>query len=263
MEVRDVGRVAAIGRYPVKSMQGEQLDRAEVGPAGIDGDRHWAVRDRQTGEVLSAKREPRLMMASARMVDGDVEIDLPGHGTLRGEDPGLAGILSEWLGRKVALERATAATEGFYGFQLDGDEAAEVLDFPVMDGSFFDLAAVHLLTTASLRTAAELEPGVDWDVRRFRPTFLLEVDGDGYVEDGWTTEVVLGGVTCEVIMPTIRCAMPMQEQPGLSAAPTLMPALKAGHNSLLGLYLGVTHPGQVNVGDRVKVDSTKNLLRTL
>jgi uncharacterized protein YcbX len=236
-------------------MQGEPLERAEVGPAGIDGDRRWAVRDRRSGEVLSAKREPRLMMASARTVHGDVEIDVPGQGTLRGQDPGLTGLLSEWLGRDVALERATPATDGFYKFQLDGDEAAEVLDLPVMDGSFFDLAAVHLLTTASLRAAAELEPAVDWDVRRFRPTFLLEVEGEGYVEDSWTARVVVGGVTCEVLMPTIRCAMPMREQPGLSRAPALMPALKRGHNSLLGLYLEVTQPGRVTVGDTVKVDA--------
>jgi uncharacterized protein YcbX len=259
MDVREVGRVAAIGRYPVKSMQGEQLDRADVGPAGIVGDRRWAVRDRRSGEVLSAKREPRLMMASARTVDGDIEIDLPGQGKFRGQDPGLDMRLSQWLGRDVALERAVPATEGFYKFQLDGDEAAEVLDLPVLDGSFFDLAAVHLLTTASLRAAAELEPTVDWDVRRFRPTFLLDVDAEGYVEDGWTAGVVLGGVACEVLMPTIRCAMPMRQQPGLSAAPTLMPALKRGHNSLLGLYLEVTQPGQVVVGDSVKVSAPEEV----
>ena len=254
MCVRDVGWVVAIGRYPVKSMQGEQLDRAGAGHAGIGGDRRWAVRDRGSGEVLSAKREPRLMTASARTVDGDVEIDLPGTGIVRGQDPALAGLLSDWLDRDVVLDRATPTTDGYYKFQADGDEAADVVDLPVMDGSFFDLAAVHLLTTASLRAASELDRAVDWDVRRFRPTFLLEVEGEGYVEDGWTAGVVIGGVTCEVLMPTIRCAMPMREQPGLLAAPTLMPSLRAGHNSLLGLYLEVTHPGHVAVGDRAILD---------
>jgi uncharacterized protein YcbX len=255
IRVREVGRVTGIGRYPVKSMQGEQIDRAEVGPAGIDGDRKWAVRDRRTGEVLSAKREPRLLMAAARIADGDVQVDLPGQGTWRGQDPRLSGLLSDWLGRDVALERAGPATEGMYKFQLDGDEAAEVLDLPVMDGTFFDLAAVHLLTTASLRAAAKLDPAVQWDVRRFRPTFLLDVDGEGFVEDSWTERVVVGGVTCAVIKPTMRCAMPMREQPGLVAAPDLMPALKGGHNSLLGLYLEVTQSGQVALGDTVQVET--------
>ena len=251
--MQEVGRLAAIARYPVKSMQGEALQTADVGEGGIVGDRAWALRDRTSGEVLSGKREPRLMLAAARTVGGSVEIEVPELGVHPAGDPHIDAVLSQWLGRDVRLEQATHDTEGLYQFQLDGDESAEVLHLPVMDGSFFDLAPVHLLTSSSLRAAAELEPAVAWDVRRFRPTLLVDVDQEGFMEDGWTGTVTVGGLGCVVLMPTIRCAMPMRPQPGLPAAPTLMPALKRGHNSLLGLYLSVARPGTVVIGDRVSI----------
>jgi uncharacterized protein YcbX len=37
-----VGRVAAVWRYPVKSMAGEQLDAVDVSWHGLTGDRRWA-----------------------------------------------------------------------------------------------------------------------------------------------------------------------------------------------------------------------------
>src|ERR1700722_19165985 len=43
-----VGRVAALWRYPVKSMAGEGLDGAEISWHGLAGDRRWAfIRDGQ------------------------------------------------------------------------------------------------------------------------------------------------------------------------------------------------------------------------
>jgi hypothetical protein len=43
-----VGQVAALWRYPVKSMAAEPLDEAEVSWHGVAGDRRWAfIRDGQ------------------------------------------------------------------------------------------------------------------------------------------------------------------------------------------------------------------------
>src|SRR3954447_21687593 len=53
-----IGRVAAIWRYPVKSMLGEQVDAAEVTGRGVLGDRAYALVDAETGKVASAK-DPR------------------------------------------------------------------------------------------------------------------------------------------------------------------------------------------------------------
>ena len=64
-----VGTVRALWRFPVKSMLGEQLDVVEVGEGGIVGDRAYAVRDRETGKVASAKHPklwPGLLAAGRR-----------------------------------------------------------------------------------------------------------------------------------------------------------------------------------------------------
>ena len=52
---RHVGAVAALWRYPVKSMMGEELNSCEVTGRGFLGDRQFAVVDRATGKVGGAK----------------------------------------------------------------------------------------------------------------------------------------------------------------------------------------------------------------
>jgi len=50
-----VGAVAALWRYPVKSMMGEALNCSEVSDRGLLGDRRFAVVDPATGKVGGAK----------------------------------------------------------------------------------------------------------------------------------------------------------------------------------------------------------------
>ena len=50
-----VGAVAALWRYPVKSMMGEELNSSQVTGRGLVGDRQFAVVDRATGKVGGAK----------------------------------------------------------------------------------------------------------------------------------------------------------------------------------------------------------------
>jgi uncharacterized protein YcbX len=51
----EVGRVEALWRYPVKSMQGECLPRLAVDAGGVRGDRAYALWDHATSRVASAK----------------------------------------------------------------------------------------------------------------------------------------------------------------------------------------------------------------
>ena len=54
-DVRDGGTVKALWRYPVKSMAGAGLEDAPIDEGGISGDRAYAVIDRTSGRVGSAK----------------------------------------------------------------------------------------------------------------------------------------------------------------------------------------------------------------
>jgi len=69
--------VAELWRHPVKSLQGEPLAEAAVENSGLRGDRKWGIVDRETGMVLTARRVPLLLLASARLTRTGVEIALP------------------------------------------------------------------------------------------------------------------------------------------------------------------------------------------
>jgi MOSC domain-containing protein len=68
-------RVAELWRYPVKSLAGERLDRAEVSANGVAGDRVVHVRNAR-GRVLTARTHPRLLALHATLApDGEPWID--------------------------------------------------------------------------------------------------------------------------------------------------------------------------------------------
>jgi uncharacterized protein YcbX len=246
-----VGTVAQLWRYPVKSFQGEQVERLEVGPGGARGDRGLAVVDPAARKVLSAKRWPDLLHASARRDGDDVVLTLPDGSEHVASDPGVHGALSSWLDHDVRLEAPPA--EGVYPMEMHtgmSDEDTPLFDWPGPPGTWLDLADVHWLTTASLAAIAGEHPDGQWDVRRFRPTALIEASRDGFVEDGWA-EVALGPVRSSVLMPTPRCSMPSRAQPGLDRDTAIGTTIRDRHDNNLGLYASITEAGTISVGDTV------------
>jgi hypothetical protein len=89
-----VGSVAELWRFPVKSMKGERLERAQLTEAGLVGDRAYALIDVDTGKVVSAKSVklfPNLLACRAAFIAPPqagrevppVRIDLPDVGNQR------------------------------------------------------------------------------------------------------------------------------------------------------------------------------------
>ena len=67
-----VGTVRALWRFPVKSMLGEELEAADLGEGGVVGDRAYALVDKETGKVASAKHSklwPDLLKCRAAFVE--------------------------------------------------------------------------------------------------------------------------------------------------------------------------------------------------
>ncbi len=113
--------VKEIWRYPVKSIAGERLERSEVGERGLWGDRGWAVRNDETGEIHNAKRFPVLMQCSARYRTPpsedqipEVDITLPDGEALGSDSMRLSTRLSKLMGRPVSLRRLEPATNRKY-----------------------------------------------------------------------------------------------------------------------------------------------------
>src|SRR5438128_1754292 len=99
----EIGQVEAIFRYPVKSMAGEQLQAADVGWHGLDGDRRLALRrlkDRGGFPWLTAGKLPDLLLFTpVRRQNGDAGDELPTH--VRTPDGREIGIFDEELAAEV------------------------------------------------------------------------------------------------------------------------------------------------------------------
>jgi uncharacterized protein YcbX len=247
----ELGTVAQLWRYPVKSFQGETVDELAIGAGGAAGDRILAVVDPAAKKVLSAKRYADLLLASARLDGRRVILTLPDGSEHASDDPGVHAALSDWLGMAVRLEPPPA--EEAYPMEMYtgmSDEDTPLFDWAGPPGSWVDLADSHWVTTSSLATIAGEHPDGRWDVRRFRPNGLIETAAEGYPEEGWGT-FDLGELQVEVLMPTMRCSMPSRAQPSLDRDLAIGTTIRDVNSNNLGVYARVTRSGTVRVGDSV------------
>ncbi|WP_117213863.1 MOSC N-terminal beta barrel domain-containing protein [Allorhizocola rhizosphaerae] len=236
------GTVVALQRYPVKSMLGERLDSAEVTANGIAGDRTHALLDVETGKIASAK-QPRLWRDLLTMSYAEADEE----------------VLSRRLGRRVRLVKE--APDGTY---LDRARPDEVLEQGVdavvgvdrsglAPGTFFDFAALHIITTASLKLVGRS------DFERYRPNVVVETDE---LEYDWVGRSIhIGQATVRVIVPTPRCAVPTLAH---GAWPADTDALRVpsrinrheipgqGMLPCVGVYASVERAGRIALGNEVR-----------
>jgi uncharacterized protein len=249
------GRLLECWRYPVKSMQGERLDEVTIAPRGVEGDRGHALLDAASGRILSAKSVKELLFARVE----DDSVVLPDGTAVALEDPVASKILSEWLGRDVRLATPVEGEQRSYQMTFDPpNDHAEYVDIPAPPGSFRDLAPVHVVTTATLAGCRAERPDLDWDVRRFRPNLLIDIDGPPFIEDTWTGRRLRIGsdVVLEITGPMVRCAMPLRAQPGLERQAELyraMSDLNTRFPNHLGVTASVHTEGRVATGDPVSL----------
>ena len=236
----DVGLVAALSRFPVKSMGGEQLQDVEVTERGLLGDRAYALIDKDTGKVVSAKAVrlfPNLLDCKAAFVEPPrrgrdlppVQILLPNGATVRSDTGEADRALSAYFKRNVTLGRA--APDDFtidqYHPDVEGADPggrrdtvvaqklgaalfAELgMESPVPVGSFFDVFPLSVLTTSTLARLQEVRPESRFDQRRFRMNVIVKTDRPGFVENGWIGhELGLGeGTRISVALLDPRCVM--------------------------------------------------------
>jgi uncharacterized protein YcbX len=251
-------RLVEIARYPVKSLQGELLPGGQIEPDGLRGDRSWGIRDERTGKILTARRAPQLLFAAAALApDGAPLITLPTGATCRGPGVDTDRALSAWLGRPVRLVPAANAPAARAEYFADAtDDASEAIEWTMPEGRFVDAQPLLVLTSASLRTAAGLYPGGDWNVRRFRANLVLDVADEGWVEDAWCGRSVLriGDVLLLPQERCVRCTMVTRPQPGLDEDRDLFRTLARHHDGRFGAWTAVAVGGTVNVGDAAALE---------
>jgi len=254
-----VGHVLRVRWYPVKSMQGEDLPEATFAMAGIPGDRRWGVLDLASGVVISAKREPSMLEATVKASDGEVVITLP-DGSLTGSaDRNVDAALSEWLGRAVRLVAAEGDERATYeiGGSFEDDTHPVVHQWQGPAGTFHDSRPAHLLSTATLDAIKAEHPTGRFEVERFRPNLVVEVDGEGFVEERWIgARLSIGSASFEVVKPTSRCVMTTRPQAGLPRDLDILRTINRVNDGNLGVQLHVAREGSVTVGDAIDLVST-------
>lgn len=279
--------IKEIWRYPVKSMQGEQLDETVLTRGGVPLDRGWALRDEKTQTIVGAKKIGALLNFSARYLEGTnagtgphVEITGPDGTKLRSDDKDIHAHLSDALGQAVTLwplqpadnkdhyrtktKPADPLAELRAVFALEPDEPlpdfsifppdllTELIEFASPVGTYFDAFPLDMLTEASLRHLQTLTPDADLDVRRFRPNILL-ADTENTValaEAEWTGKTLsLGEAHIDAVMECPRCIITTRAQGTLPRDASIMRALVAHTNHSLSTYCNVSKVGKIAVGD--------------
>lgn len=288
----EAGRIMSLWRYPVKSMAGERIAGAEIGTLGLHADRTWAVRDVEHDTTTSAKKLPGLLWCTARYAQPpaadagpgrapEVIVGLPDGREFSSADPGVHRALSEYVDRDVELRplpsiserhqyRTPMATKSDLRtiFGLADDEPlpdlsmfpvrklAEITRYATPVGSYVDAYPVHILTTQSLAAMAALAPDSDFDVRRFRPTILVDAASDSeHPEWDWCGGVLHGPhADLAPLIPTIRCVMPSHEQPELKQDRDITRAIATHSRRCLGAYGDVAKPGVIAEGDVLQLE---------
>jgi uncharacterized protein YcbX len=268
----ELGSVASLWRYPVKSMQGEELNAAEVADRGLLGDRAYALVDNSDGKAATAKNPrkwPHLFDFRATFVEAPgsaakaapVRIILPDGSAITSDRPDLNQILSKALNREVTFRASQpgAVNAEEYWPDIDGLEHRDtVTDFALPEGTFFDVAMVHVLTTATLDHLRELYPQGRFEIRRFRPNIVVQLTAGerGFAENAWVGRTLTVGevIRLNVTRPCGRCVMTTLAQEGLPSDPGILRTAAQHNQANVGVYAAVARGGMIRRGDLVSLE---------
>lgn len=283
-----VGQVKEIHRYPVKSMGGESLDAVELALRGLPGDRAWAVRDEVRGGIRGAKKIAALMNLKARYPNppategsSPAVIRFPDGTTVLTGDPQVNDRVTKAIDHAVTLwpllpadaldhyRRGAPAHEDLEQefraiFGRTKDEPLpdlsvfppELMEFESPPGTYFDAFPVLLLSEAALRSMQERAPESKFDLRRFRPNFLIGGTAStvAFPETEWVgRRLQIGDAILEVTVDCPRCVMTTHGFDDLPRDPKVMRALVRESGGNLGVYARIEKPGRVRTGDSLSI----------
>jgi hypothetical protein len=226
----EVGRIAALWRYPVKSMAPDAVPSAEVSWHGVAGDRRWAfVRER--GEKsgfpwLTIRDRPDMVRYRPRFRDPErpngspVVVTAPTGSEFDVTDPALAAELGGGV-RALKLDRGT-----------------------------FDALPLSLITRQSAGGLGVLA-GRPLDVGRFRPNLLIDAHGgNAFPEEDWTgCTLRIGDALVRIDGRDQRCAVVNVDPTTAERDPIVFRTITHRRNARLGVYGTTARPGRVAVGD--------------
>jgi uncharacterized protein len=241
MEYQAIGVVAGIYRFPVKSMQGEALQRGRLWWHGLDGDRRYAfvkTGSRSSFPWLTGRDIPNLIRHVPRFAD-------PG-------DPVNSPILVRTPeGRELALESAELCDT------LGALHGAPVHLLHLGRGTF-DSMPLSIMSLSTVRALGE-RLGADVDPRRFRANVLVEAFEDlPHVEDQWIGRPLRfgdrpGSARVRANRPITRCMMVNLDPDTARQDPRVLRDLTHSHDTTAAIHASTEAPGTIEVGDMLSI----------
>lgn len=275
-------QVSSIRVHPVKSTAIRTLARAEVGWAGLRGDREWMVVD-ATGEMISARTVPRLFTITASTpatggTSADLLLEAPGMPALevtapsvgaqdvrlfrtkeliaRPVSPQVDAWLRQVLGRDdVSLVWCDDPTRRRLTVGREGDHAAFQDGYPITVISNTSVAQINAwMTEGAAARGDELPEPITVD--RFRPNLVLDGVDVPFAEDDWA-RIRIGEVVLRKAKLVDRCSMTTIDPADLSRGKDPIRTL-ATHRRWDGQTWAAVHlipesTGPIHVGDAVTV----------
>lgn len=208
--------VRELWRYPVKTMAGEQLQRARIGHLGIEGDRVVHVEDAQ-GRVITARTHPRFL----------------GHKGTLGPDgePRVDG--RPWNSPEVAAEVVDVVGPGAKLVRYDGVERFDVLPLLVAtDGAIAAFGRDH---------------------RRLRPNIVIG-GVEALTEREWPGGCLrIGKVLIGVQDLRLRCIMTAYDPDTLVRNKEITQDIYHRFGGKLALNCFAIEGGEISAGDEVEL----------
>ena len=231
----EVGRVAALWRYPVKSMAAESVEAVEVSWHGLAGDRRWAfVRGgvERSGFPWMTIRE-RAEMGHYRPSFADPS--RPDHSRTVVRTPGGDDL--------AVVDPALAAELG------DGVRVIK------QDRGVFDAMPLSLISTQSVAALGALV-GAELEAQRFRPNLLIDAPGEAaFPEEAWLSAVLrIGAMRMRVDQQDERCVVVNVDPVTGERNHAVLRTLARERAACIGVYGSTVEPGRVAVGDPVFLD---------
>lgn len=235
MSARDdggTGTVAALFRYPVKSMQAEPLSTVEVSWHGLAGDRRWAFlrpNTERNGFPWHTLRQQATLGAYQPFL---VHPDRPDRSPVTVRTP--SGEHWDVTDHRLAVELG---------------RGVRVLK---QDRGVFDSAPLSIVTTSSLNELSRLTD-LDLDVLRFRPNLLLAVDSPAaFPEEQWVGRTLrVGRARIRIDRQDQRCSVINLDPRSGARAPSILRTVAKERSLCVGVYASTTQPGLIAVGDPV------------
>ena len=262
MQSNPITTLQSLWRYPVKSMQGESLDSSLITTSGLEGDRAFALLDEVTGHIASAKNPkkwPNMFSFQASYLDlekATVAITLPNGLKVNSDNEQLNSFLSNVIGRKVRFISEVPAAPQLEEYWPDIPELENkdvVTDEDMPKGTFFDLANLHIITTATLKELKRLYPEGAFELQRFRPNLVLETEETGFVESAWIGKTIAIGedLKLKITDHCPRCVMTTLPQGDLPQDHKILRTAAQHNEAHVGVYAEIIQQGIAKCGDKI------------